>query len=215
MAKKFVLLFLLLPGVALPQLPLSRQEEIRRNPNYSEAIANHQDPHDWLRQQEAKYADATSRGARVIAIWQTAKAAIEAGEIERAEKLANEALDLASTSHRMDSVMADGTPLSYSGNAEYWGHTVLGRVALSRGDVDTAKKEVLRAGQTSGSAFLSSHPNMSLARELLLRGEYETVLEFFAECRRFWKRQNEKLDGWVADVTVRRMPDFDVLDLVL
>ena len=39
-----------------------------------------------------------------------------------------------------------------------------------------------------GSPQLNSFgPIMSLAEELLEQGEPDTVLEFFAECRKFWK----------------------------
>lgn len=50
------------------------------------------------------------------------------------------------------------------GNAIHDGHMVLGRVALRRGDIEAAKRELLEAGKTPESPQLNSlGPNRSLA----------------------------------------------------
>jgi hypothetical protein len=52
-------------------------------------------------------------------------------------------------------------------------------------------------------------PNMSLARDLLKKGERETALQYFELCRKFWDpRVNQKLDEWTKDVKDGRIPDF-------
>jgi hypothetical protein len=69
------------------------------------------------------------------------------------------------------------------GNAVFVGNMVIGRVAL-RSDKHTflAKGSLLAAGETPGSPHLNRFgPNMSLAQDLLERGERDSVLEFFAE----------------------------------
>ena len=86
--------------------------------------------------------------------------------------------------------------------AEDDGHMVLGRVALKRGDVETAKRELLLAGATPGSPQLDSFgPNMSLAKDLLEKKQADTVIEYFALCVKFWKLE----DG---NLIVRRRPIF-------
>ncbi|MBI4603643.1 MAG: hypothetical protein HY721_16950 [Planctomycetes bacterium] len=51
-------------------------------------------------------------------------------------------------------------------------------------------------------------PNMRLARELLLAGEREAVLEYFRRCAGFWKRGASRLEGWRSAVEAGKMPDF-------
>ena len=96
------------------------------------------------------------------------------------------------------------------GNAVFFGNMVIGRVALRR-DKNTflAKSSLLASGETSGSPQLNSFgPNMSLAKDLLEQGERDTVLEFFAECRKVWKLGYDKLDAWTANVRGGGIPDF-------
>ena len=51
-------------------------------------------------------------------------------------------------------------------------------------------------------------PNMSLARDLLEKGERETVLQYFELCRKFWKMGQRNLDQWTEDVKAGRTPEF-------
>ena len=84
---------------------------------------------------------------------------------------------------------------------------VLGKVALVEDDVTLAGHHLLEAGRVEGSAPLGSFgPNMSLAAELLERGEKDVVLEYFELCSAFWP--SEKLADWAAMVKGGRMPDF-------
>jgi hypothetical protein len=86
---------------------------------------------------------------------------------------------------------------------------ILGRLALKNGNVEEAKKRLLAAGKTSGSAALSSFgPTMLLAQELLKKGEQEVVLQYFDECQVFWKSAGSRLDEWRQVVRLGRIPDF-------
>jgi len=86
-------------------------------------------------------------------------------------------------------------------------HLILGRAALRNGDVAEGKLQLIAAGQVDGSPVLSSFgPSMLLAKELLDKGERETVLEYFAEVGAFWK--NQKLQQWIATVKSGGIPDF-------
>jgi tetratricopeptide (TPR) repeat protein len=130
-----------------------------------------------------------------------AKMAVAAGELEKARTYANELL---------------GPGLTWSGggaagDALYNGNTVLGRVALREGKMDEAKKCLLEAAKTKGSPVLDSFgPNMSLAKELLEKGETNSVLEFFQECERFWPSygNEDKLSKWSVMVKAGKTPDF-------
>ena len=72
------------------------------------------------------------------------------------------------------------------GNAVHDAHNILGRVALRRGDVESAKKHLIQAGKTIGSPQLNSFgPSMVLAKELLEKGESGTVLVYLDLCEAF------------------------------
>jgi hypothetical protein len=49
---------------------------------------------------------------------------------------------------------------------------------------------------------------MTLARDLLQRGESESVLEYFTLCRAFWKMGSKTLDTWSATVRKGETPNF-------
>ena len=49
---------------------------------------------------------------------------------------------------------------------------------------------------------------MSLARDLLMRGETAAVLAYFELCRVFWKMGGGRLDAWSTQVQAGKIPDF-------
>ncbi len=125
-----------------------------------------------------------------------AKSALEAGLIDDAKRFANQMLD-------------DDAAGWNRGNRIHHGNLILGRIALVEGDTDEAKARLIKAGKTSGSPQLNSFgPNMSLAKELLEKGETEVVLEYFALCKLFWKSPRQQLEQWTDDVKANRVPQF-------
>ncbi|NCC50441.1 MAG: hypothetical protein EOM20_04410 [Spartobacteria bacterium] len=95
------------------------------------------------------------------------------------------------------------------GNAIQDANQVLGRIALAQGDIAEAKKRLLASADSDGSPTMNSFgPNMTLAKELLQKGEKEVVLQYFDRCRRFWSFHSDKLDKWSADVKAGRIPAF-------
>jgi hypothetical protein len=95
------------------------------------------------------------------------------------------------------------------GNAIQDFNIVLGRLALKAGDIDTARDRLLAAGRSKGSPQMNSFgPNLSLASELLAKGDKAIVLEYFELVRKFWKLEHGKLDQWKKDIEENRAPDF-------
>jgi len=128
-----------------------------------------------------------------------AEAAFEAGETEKARTYATELLDKAAT-HRND--------WNY-GNAIHHGNLILGRIALKSGDLEKAKECLIKAGNTPGSPQLNSFgPNMTLAKELLEKGEREVVIKYFQLCANFWKGGRDRLKNWTSTVKGGGIPDF-------
>jgi hypothetical protein len=151
----------------------------------------------------ARYADAKARfesaatdDERFATLVTLAKGAFELGTLDEAETRAHEALALASTLRNN---------WNY-GNAIHDGHSVLGRVALAKGDVSAAKDHLLKAGRTPGSPQLNSFgPNVSLARDLLLTGKCRLWWNTSAFVRRFGRwRTASSLIGFSWQRPVRR-----------
>jgi tetratricopeptide (TPR) repeat protein len=128
-----------------------------------------------------------------------AMVAFEAGELGKASKYALELLEKA---HQYKNNW------NY-GNAIHKGNLILGRIALTSGKLQEAKDYLLKAGRTPGSPQLNSFgPNMTLAKELLGKGEREVVIEYFQQCASFWKMRRDRLENWTAIVNKGGMPDF-------
>jgi hypothetical protein len=125
--------------------------------------------------------------------------AVELGHDDKAKAYADELLA---------SAQQDAGGWNY-GNAILKGHMVLGLLALHSGDVATARKELIESGKTTGSPTLNSFgPNMTLAAELLKKGDRDAVLDYFEMCRKFWKMGGNQLDSWSQTVRNGGVPDF-------
>ena len=95
------------------------------------------------------------------------------------------------------------------GNRSHYGNLTLGRIALLEGNIEEAKSRLIAAGETPGSPQLDSFgPDMTLARELLERGETDAVLEYLSLCSKFWDLGRGDLEGWMAQIKDRKTPDF-------
>jgi hypothetical protein len=143
-------------------------------------------------------AGAKSEQDRYLTLGNAAKSAFIFGQTEDARNYATELLALEKK--------FKGQPWA-DGGAAYEGNQILGRIAVQEDRIAEAKQYLLAAGQSTGSPVLGSFgPNLCLARDLLQRGERDTVLEFFDRAGKFWK--NEMLGLWAEDVKAGRTPDF-------
>jgi len=128
-----------------------------------------------------------------------AKRALNAGETDKARTYSKQLLD-----------MAPQYPKDWNyGNAIYYGNFVLGRIAVQAGDLAAAGRYLLAAGATPGSPSLDTFgPNVTLAKELLEKGQSGVVLQYLVLCKNFWKMDRGKLDEWGATVRSGGIPDF-------
>ena len=95
------------------------------------------------------------------------------------------------------------------GNAVHYSHLVIGRIALHRGDLEGAKSHLLEAGKAPSSPQLAAFgPDMTLAQELLARGESAAVLEYLAECEKLWSARPDPLNEWEMAIRSNAIPDF-------
>ena len=128
-----------------------------------------------------------------------ATTAYESGQMEAAQLWALEALSDAQKT-RGDWSVADSL---------HHAHIIMGRIALRSGDLPEARQHLIQAGQSEGSPVLGSFgPNMMLAKELLEKGERDTVIQYFQECASFWKHDHGQLAQWTATVKGGGVPNF-------
>ena len=156
-------------------------------------------PLTWEGRYDHALAQMADQPKRFYFLASAAKAAFELGKIEEAGQHARELLEAAPHFER---------DFNY-GNAIHDGHMVLGRIALRKGNAETAGHELLEAGKTPGSPQLNSFgPNMALARDLLAAGQRGVVLEYFKLCSAFWEMERGRLAEWTADADAGRLPAF-------
>jgi tetratricopeptide (TPR) repeat protein len=147
----------------------------------------------------AKLAKATTDEERFYALDDAAKESFQVGKAEDARKYARELLAL---------LPKFKENWNY-GNAVQDANLVLGRIASREGRTDEAKRYLIEAGNSPGSPQMDSFgPNMSLAKDMLEKGEGETVLKYFELCRKFWTMDRGRLDGWSNEIKSGRIPQF-------
>ena len=142
---------------------------------------------------------ATNEMERFVALWWS---------IQRAKRPINLS-DVRETAKELERMapQCKGAP-SYGSIVQDF-NQILGRIALTEGNVDEAKKRLLASAYSDGSPTMNSFgPNMTLAKELLLKREKEVVIQYFDLCRRFWGRHTDTLDLWTADVKSGHIPKF-------
>ena len=49
---------------------------------------------------------------------------------------------------------------------------------------------------------------MTLAKELLEKGERETVIAYLQACAKFWKMGRDEVQNWIATIKGGGTPDF-------
>lgn len=141
----------------------------------------------------------STKRERFYALGDAAKAAFNIGNMNQARYLIEE------LQRMLDEFVGDWN----FGNAVHDTHIVLGRIALSEGNIAAAKEYLLRAGKTPGSPQLGSFgPNMALAKELLEKGEKDAVLKYFKLCSKFWKKKSSKIPQWTLEVQKGDVPNF-------
>jgi hypothetical protein len=150
--------------------------------------------------QQDKALKLATRGVdRLHLLPDAARAAYEAGDMKKAGSYAAELLSLA------DRFQSDP---SYS-DAVHVGNTVLGRVALKSGDLQKARDCLVASAKVQGSdQLVTLGPTMSLAKELLDKGEKDTVLKYLDLCGDFWMAGKKELAAWKKSIEAGERPDF-------
>ncbi len=158
--------------------------------------AGHETANPRLQPALNKLAAANTPEARFYALGEAAKQSFAAGKVEDARKYAQELMTLL-PSFRQDREY---------GNAAHDAHLTLGRIAVREGRMDDARRYLIESVRTPGARQMDYGPNMSLAKDLLEKGEQQAVLDYFALCKKFWNYG--RLDDWSQQVKEGKTPDF-------
>lgn len=135
---------------------------------------------------------------RFLSLPKLARAAFDSGDLKKANSYCSEALATSTMYNK-----------NLTGEVIHDCNIIQGRILLLSNDIAGASAYLVMAGQTSGSPALATFgPNMSLAHELLIRGERSSVLKYLSECSQFWKSDNGKLSSWTASINQGKVPDF-------
>jgi hypothetical protein len=146
-----------------------------------------------------RLAQARTPQERFYALNDAAKQSFVAGDAAAAKMYAQELMSLLP---------------KYPNDWNYWnavqdGNIVLGRIAVKEGRVTEAKQHLLAAGNSPGSSQMKiSGPNMSLAKDLLEKGEREVVIQYLELCRRFWNTGGARLNRWRREIDDGKIPGF-------
>jgi hypothetical protein len=136
---------------------------------------------------------------RFYVLGDAAKGSFAADKIADAEKYAQELLGM----------LPNFKDSRDYGTAMYNANLVLGRVALRNGKVEEAKRYLIASGRSPVSpALAASGPNMSLANDLLAKGERQVVQDFLEQCRKIWLSNGGELDKWIEEVKAGKTPNF-------
>ncbi len=141
------------------------------------------------------------------------KAAFWAGEYSIAEKYADRWLAVArqrsdaSTDLPPDQRLAREWDL---GDAVHQANSILGEIALSRGDTKRAGECLIASGKvTKASPALGSYgPDLALMRDLLGLKQTQPVLDFLDECTKFWKTSQAQPVKWKKAIQSGKEPDL-------
>ena len=136
---------------------------------------------------------------RYILLDTTARTAMELAQYDKAEKLARDLNELAP---------AYPDDWNYA-SALHNSRIILGRTALLKSDIATARRYLLAAGQVPVSQLLNNTgPDLALANDLLKRNERSTVINYLKACRQLWPKGRTRLDQWLNQLDKGETPNL-------
>ena len=135
--------------------------------------------------------------ARFYLVTRILQLALDEGDGPRLRRYATQALELAAR-----------FPRNWNcGNGLHLGHSALGALALDSGDTEAAARHLVSSAETPGSPQLNTFgPNLTLAQQLLDRGQHAAVQQFLERCQHFWELGRGKLQRWLRELSEGHAP---------
>ncbi|MHC5539927.1 tetratricopeptide repeat protein [Singulisphaera rosea] len=145
----------------------------------------------------------TDRVGRTDFLYALIQVVLQVGEMDKAGEIAERLLV------ETELIAADSGWSPVLGDGKHLAHIVLGLIALSRDDRETAKDHLLASVETEGGGVLNSYgPRMDLAEALLKLGEAQVVILYLRFCASFWEMENGRLERWINQIEQGLTPDF-------
>lgn len=136
---------------------------------------------------------------RYILLDTAAKTAFELGQYDQATAYAQELIALAAKFQ---------DDWNYS-SAVHNANIIMGRTALLKNDINSAKQFLLAAGKVPYSKILDNHgADLQLAGALLARGQREIVSQYLRDCTRLWPHDRDRLEHWRQQVAEGKNPNL-------
>ena len=141
------------------------------------------------------------------------KAAFWAGQYPLAEKYAGRWLKEVRQRSADSAGLAPNRRLGQEmdlGDAIHQANSILGEIALSRGDTKRAAEHLVASGKvaTPSPSLASYGPDLALMKDLLALKEKRAVLEFLDECGSFWHGSEGRPASWKQAIESGNNPDF-------
>ena len=150
----------------------------------------------------ARLNDAADEYSRWVALGSAALWSVDVGRLDDANAFA----------HELEALLVKYPSDWNYGNAVSKVHSTFGRLALKRGDIELARRELALAGASPGSPQMNTYgTNLSLARDLLATGDpgaRDAVLAHFDAIEKFWRMDGGALRVWREDVRAGHEPNF-------
>jgi tetratricopeptide (TPR) repeat protein len=136
---------------------------------------------------------------RYILLDTAAKTAFELGQYDQATAYAQELIALAAKFQ---------DDWNYS-SAVHNANIIMGRAALLKNDINSAKQFLLAAGKVPYSKILDNRgADLQLAGALLARGQRETVNQYLQDCTRLWPHDRNRLEHWRQQLAEGKNPNL-------
>jgi len=95
------------------------------------------------------------------------------------------------------------------GNAIHDSYRYLGLISYSQGDLNEAAKNLIKAGESTGSPQLSTFgPELDLANLLLHADKTEEVKVYLNGIKKFWEMDNGVVDSWLNQISSGEKPEL-------
>lgn len=208
----------IMPGVSLWPSLLARQAERRMRSEPLGSLARRQAATEalgWLERRDALIGNTPGAGSPMTALEEY----FDLRRVARKADIAEEASDSRAENWAVEALrLSELAPLvraklPHPGEVYelHLAHVVLGRVALSRDEIEDAEEHLFRAADALSSrdpVIASLGPNMTLAQQLLKYRREGPVVAFLQSSRAAWLAGGDQLDTWIDEINRDALPDL-------
>lgn len=155
-----------------------------------------------LSELEIAYSSTDALTSNIHLLIDLCKSSFNAGNTDKASRYAELALQ---------PILCDANP-RVAGYAVHQANMVLGRIHVIRAEFGMATSRLRNSLtprlKTQSQFFGLAGPNTALVADLLRAGVRREPMLFLSACREFWKSGNDRLELWLTEIALDRLPEF-------